>query len=258
MQWQDLLDSGQRLGARIGRCHRSGQAQQDRLLGVRRAWSQRAERRGAGDTGKGAAAPDLGTSGSSRFVLPRDFIWGDTLPVDLDGHGTHVSGTIGQLTNNGTGWIYEMAFGNGGSAVDPTGVITYLPPNTTGQNADLYNETYAKVVDDNSAADTDPNYNKMTVLHTSGNVYTDILVSCLLDYSEPSGQSAFDNSQTLADTYTFDELGLNAYYGTDASGAIQTRLLTHVIFHPIQKALNRQIQIDYTLRIQTLTNLVTT
>ena len=95
-------------------------------------------------------------------------------------HYENISIAMAQtLSDRALGYIYEMAFGNGGSAVDPTGVITYLPPNTTGQNADLYNETYAKVVDDNSAADTDPNYNKMTVLHTSGKVYTDILVSCL-------------------------------------------------------------------------------
>jgi hypothetical protein len=154
------------------------------------------------------------------------------------------------LTQGG-GWIYLMAFGNGGSAVDPTGVITYLPPNVTGQNADLYNETYAKVVDDNSAADTDPTNNKMTVLHTSGNVYTDILVTCLLDYGEPAGQQAFDNSTNFNGEYVFDELGLKSVNGN----VDNLRLITHVIFHPVQKSLNRQIQIDYTLRIQTLTNL---
>jgi hypothetical protein len=63
----------------------------------------------------------------------------------------------------------------------------------------------------------------------------------------------FDNSTTLNDTFTFDELGIKARAidGTAGTG----KLLTHVIFHPVQKSLNRLIQIDYTVRIQTLTNL---
>ena len=160
------------------------------------------------------------------------------------------------LSSRGYGEIYEMAFGNGGASVDETGVITYLPPNTTGQNAALYNQTYTKIVDDTSVFNLDPTRNKMTVSHTTGKVYTDILVQCLLDYGEP-GQNAFDNSTQTDGEYVFDELGLLANYGTDNDGNVITRLLTHVIFHPVQKSLNRQIQIDYTVRIQALTNLVT-
>lgn len=153
-------------------------------------------------------------------------------------------------------FIYEMNFGNGGTSVDPTGVITYLTPNTTGQNANLYNPTYSKIVDDTSAANLDPLNNKMTISHIPGTVYTDILVSCLLNYGEPAGQAAFDNSQNLDESFVFDELGLRAR-STDGTGGITSTglLLTHVIFHPVQKSLNRLIQIDYTVRIQTLTNL---
>ena len=161
------------------------------------------------------------------------------------------------LSSRGYGEIYEMAFGNGGASVSDTGVITYLPPNVTGQIAALYNQTYAKIVDDTSVFNLDPTRNKMTVTHTTGKYYTDILVQCLLDYGEPSGQAAFDNSTQTDSSYIFDELGLLANYGTDSTGATITRLLTHVIFHPVQKSLNRQIQIDYTVRIQSLTNLVT-
>lgn len=161
------------------------------------------------------------------------------------------------LSSRGYGEIYEMAFGNGGASVDQTGVITYLPPNVTGQNAALYNQTYAKIVDDTSVFNLDPTRNKMTVLHTVGKVYTDILVQCLLDYGEPAGQAAFDNSTQTDSSFVFDELGLLANYGTDEFGQTLTKLLTHVIFHPVQKSLNRQIQIDYTVRIQALTNLVT-
>lgn len=161
------------------------------------------------------------------------------------------------LSSRGYGEIYQMAFGNGGASVDETGVITYLPPNTTGQNAALYNQTYEKIVDDTSVFNLDPTRNKMTVLHTSGRTYSDILVQCLLDYGEPAGQAAFDNSTQTDSEYIFDELGLLANYGVDSNGNTITRLLTHVIFHPVQKSLNRQIQIDYTIRIQSLTNLVT-
>jgi hypothetical protein len=161
------------------------------------------------------------------------------------------------LSNRGYGEIYQMAFGNGGASVDSTGIITYLPPNVTGQNAALYNQTYQKVVDDTSVFNLDPTRNKLTVTHTTGKFYTDILVQCLLDYGEPSGQAAFDNSTTTDGEYVFDELGLQAKYGTTDTGQVITKLLTHVIFHPIQKSLNRQIQIDYTIRIQSLTNMLT-
>jgi hypothetical protein len=160
------------------------------------------------------------------------------------------------LANKGQSYIYEMHFGNGGTSVDPTGVINYLPANTNTQNANLYNPTYAKIVDDTTSSNTDPTRNKIEIRHVPGQVYTDILITCLLDYGEPSGQAAFDNSQNLNDTYTFDELGLKARSTDGTSGLATTgKLLTHVVFHPVQKSLNRLIQIDYTVRIQTLTNL---
>jgi hypothetical protein len=174
-------------------------------------------------------------------------------------HYENISEAIAySLANKGQSYIYEMHFGNGGTSIDPTGVINYLPANTNTQNANLYNPTYAKIVDNNAAANLNPLYNKMEIRHVPGQVYTDILVSCLLDYGEPSGQQAFDNTTNLNDTYTFDELGLKAR-STDGSSGLSTtgKLLTHVIFHPVQKSLNRLIQIDYTVRIQTLTNLST-
>lgn len=156
------------------------------------------------------------------------------------------------LANKGRNFIYEMHFGNGGSTVDPTGVINYLPPNVRTQNSDLYNPTYYKTVDDTSEQNTDPVQNKMEVRHVPGTVYSDIVVTCLLDYNEPSGQENFDNSTDLNGSYVFDELGLKGY---NSAGAGLGKLLTHVIFHPVQKSLNRRIQVEYTVRIQTLTNL---
>jgi hypothetical protein len=155
---------------------------------------------------------------------------------------------VQSLSNQGLGTIYEMSFGTGGTVVDPTGLITYLTPNTIGVNSNLYNQTYTKIVDQNSTLNLDPIRNKMEIRHISGATYSDILVSCLLDYGEPIDQEAFDNSQDLSGNFVFDELGLKAY-SPNGTG----KLLTHVIFHPVQKSLNRLLQIDYTIRVQSLT-----
>lgn len=156
---------------------------------------------------------------------------------------------VNSLSNQGQGTVYEMVFGSGGTVVDPTGLIAYLTPNTIGVNSSLYNQTFAKIVDQNAAENSDPVRNKMEIRHISGATYSDIVVSCLLDYGEPDGQEAFDNSQDLDSDFVFDELGLKSF-SADGNG----KLLTHVIFHPVQKSLNRLIQIDYTVRIQSLTS----
>lgn len=154
------------------------------------------------------------------------------------------------LANAGESWIYEMSFGNGGTSVDPTGIITYLTPNSTGTNASLYNQTFSKIVDDRSVNNIDPARNKIETRHVSGTNYTDILVTCLLDYGEPNGQEAFDTATNADSAFVFDELGLRSF-----SPNSEGRLITHVIFHPVQKSLNRLIQIDYTVRVQSLSGI---
>lgn len=153
------------------------------------------------------------------------------------------------IANQGEGFIAEMAFGNGGTRVDSTGIITYLTPNNVGSGASLYNQTYYKVVDAKSDYSLDPARNYMETRHIAGVAYTDVMVSCLLDFGEPAGQSAFDNETSTEGDYVFDELGLKAY---NPEGPNTGMLLTHVIFHPVQKSLNRMIQVDYTIRIQSM------
>jgi serine protease len=57
--------------------------------------------------GKFRRAPDLYPR---RFVRPYDYIQHDRYPLDEDGHGTHVTGTIAQRTNNKLG-VTGVAYG---------------------------------------------------------------------------------------------------------------------------------------------------
>jgi|TARA_B100001248_G_scaffold262325_1_gene257542 hypothetical protein len=167
-----------------------------------------------------------------------------------------IASALSHHTLNQSG-IYWMGFGNGGSDVLSTGSIKYKSTNTTttkDTSSDLYNRTYYKVVAKptvtNTVATGDAN-NNIEVLESTG-VYTDIKVTCTLDFGEPSGQDASDDATTDSD-YVFDELGLYAYYQNTATTNLEIQnalLLSHVIFHPVQKSTNRQIEIVYTIRVQ--------
>ena len=159
-------------------------------------------------------------------------------------HNENISVALAKsLANKSDGPIYSMFFGNGGATVNGLGIITYLPPNTTGATANLYNPTYFEVVDINRLAPAD---NSMTVTHLQNALFSDIIIKVVLGFGEPSGQSSFDDATNMEQEFIFDEIGLKTFNSDPNAGL----LLTHVIFHPVQKSLNRSIEVQYTLRIQ--------
>jgi serine protease len=58
---------------------------------------------------KYARDPDLPSV--THFVSPKDFVDGDQLPLDENGHGTHVASTIAQATDNARG-LTGIAYGS--------------------------------------------------------------------------------------------------------------------------------------------------
>ncbi len=185
-------------------------------------------------------------------VLIKDY---DTGQVLLDKHNAinfinislAIASLLGGEDDEDTGTSFEiskMHFGNGGSAIDGTGNITYRTPNTDSEDGQLHAHTAIK-----SVADVDAD-NKIDVVKYSGEVYSDIVVTCTLDYDEPDStqkvtstdtQAATDDGTSMNGAFTFDELGLVT---------TSDKLLSHIVFHPIEKSANRKIQVIYTLRIR--------
>lgn len=149
------------------------------------------------------------------------------------------------MMGDATGFIAEMHFGNGGTIINGVGAVTYLAPNVSGDMANLYNVTYYKNISNVSVLNTDKENNKIEFRHIRGSMYADLIITCLLDFGEPQNQEAFDDAPNTEGTFIFDEIGLKAFGNNPGSG----KLLTHVIFNPVQKSLNRQIEIIYTIRI---------
>ena len=145
------------------------------------------------------------------------------------------------LTNSSDSYIHYMAFGNGATSVDAAGKVIYKAPRVSEayeNSATLYSRTFQKVISNNTTTD------KIEII--PGTSYTDLKITCTLGYNEPSAQDTFDTSTTNDGLYVFDELALLSY----ATDPTNSTMLTHVIFHPVQKSANRTIEIIYTVRVQ--------
>ena len=184
----------------------------------------------------------------SGHILIRDKNTGEELVNKRNAiHYGNMANMVANALNNAQGaYLQYLAFGNGATSVDTSGRVIYKTPRVSEayeSSASLYSRTYNKIISGGTATD------KIEIL--PGVSYTDIKVTCTLGYDEPNNQDVFDQSTTNEGEYIFDEIGLKSY---NPEGENQGLLLTHVIFHPVQKALNRLIQIDYTIRIQSLTS----
>jgi hypothetical protein len=173
-----------------------------------------------------------------------------------------IATSLASLNNS---YIYEMHFGNGGTIIDETGNITYkdvVVNLENGLSAGLFNDTYFKVVDrDDTAYNADPTDNKIDLSHTTGLRYTDVTITCTLKKEEPSlantdfnlakvDQQTLDTATNFDGEFVFDEIGLKSKSTDSATPLNAGWLLSHIVFHPVQKSANRVIQVIYTLRIR--------
>jgi hypothetical protein len=136
--------------------------------------------------------------------------------------------------------IYQIKLGNGGTSVNSLDQITYLPPNTTGTGATLYNETYSQIVDQYLSGT--PPTNSVTYQPSGTDTTSIVIATMTISAGEPTGQDLTDSppDPNFNSQFSFDELGMFTSDGL---------LLTHIIFNPILKTANRSLVITYTLTV---------
>lgn len=176
--------------------------------------------------------------------LIKDFDTGEVLldkhnAINFQNFAFAVSNLLANKTENSNQFfIDKIAFGYGGTSIDANGNITYKNPKVDGVNGALYNP----LLDGSSNAYT-KQVSSIDVNDAESNPYSDITVKVILDYDEPTTAPTLDNAQNFdhPDSWVIDEIALVTESGYN---------LTHLVFHPIQKAKNRKIEILYSLRIR--------
>jgi hypothetical protein len=184
--------------------------------------------------------------GMNGHILIRDKETGEEIVNKRNAihYGNMANIVANALNSDGNSKLHFMAFGNGGTSVDTAGKVVYKSPRVSESfeaSADLYSRSYNKIISANTATD------KIEVV--AGSSFTDLKITCTLGYAEPSDQDLFDSSTDNDGSYVFDELALFSY-PSDNTNITTSKMLTHVVFHPVQKSQNRIIEIIYTVRIQ--------
>lgn len=163
--------------------------------------------------------------------------------INFENMAIAIANLLANQTDDGDGYyIGKMAFGRGGTVIDANGNVSYRLPQVNGSQGALYEplmgpnlEVFEKTQLDGSMS--------FEIEEASGQPYRDLTTVVVLDYNDPADALDSDNSVDFdnASDYVFDEIALVGDNGN---------FLTHLIFHPIQKSLNRKLEIRYTLRIR--------
>jgi len=156
-------------------------------------------------------------------VLIKDIDTGDVLldkhnAINFENIAVAIASLLGGATDAVTSagfTITNMAFGNGGTSIDGTGSVSYKTPNTDTASGTLYNATYTKDVSDNTDLD-----NRVTVVKYDGQVYSDVIVTCTLDYNDPitsAGSFAIGTEYTIVSVGTGTPTDFTLIGATDSN-----------------------------------------
>jgi hypothetical protein len=165
------------------------------------------------------------------------------------------------LSNTVNYQIFKIKLGNQGTYIDNSEQIVFRPPNVTSDSADLYNPTYAEVVDEADSAIGAGN--SVSFTNIPGTTNTRVIITAVISANEainretdeagtatPTADPNTDATLDPEGQYFFDELGLftKQTSGTVLDGGGEL-LLTHLVYSPIEKTANRELVIVYSLTI---------
>lgn len=168
------------------------------------------------------------------------------------------------LASAGRGQIFKMKLGNQGTYIDAARQIVFRPPNVLDTSADLYNPTYAEIVDSTNSGAGAGNAVNYTAIPNSTNARVIITATISANEAVNRPTDEADSATPTPDPATaaqldpegqffFDELGLfTAGTGETTTTQINSPaelMLTHLIFSPIEHTGSRELSIVYTLLI---------